>query len=185
MLEKTPKNSLRVPFLARAFPDARFLYLYRDPRETLSSMIEAWRTSRFATYPRLPGWPSPPWSLLLIPGWRDLIGRPLEETVGRQWSETTRILLDDLAALPHGRVHAVAHDAFLAAPQRTAESICAALRLDWDRRLGDRLPLSPTVVTPPEPDKWKRHQAEIDRIWPALEPVDARARAFLAGHRVR
>ncbi|MFM8351941.1 MAG: sulfotransferase family protein, partial [Actinomycetales bacterium] len=34
MLEKTPKNALRVPFLAAAFPDARFVYLYRDPRET-------------------------------------------------------------------------------------------------------------------------------------------------------
>ena len=44
MLEKTPKNSLRVPFLARVFPEARFIYLYRDPRQVLSSMIEAWTT---------------------------------------------------------------------------------------------------------------------------------------------
>ena len=31
MLEKTPKNALRVPFLARVFPEARFIYLHRDP----------------------------------------------------------------------------------------------------------------------------------------------------------
>src|SRR6266853_5633323 len=30
MLEKTPKNALRVPFLAAAFPGARFIFLYRE-----------------------------------------------------------------------------------------------------------------------------------------------------------
>lgn len=40
-LEKTPKNSLRVPFFDAAWPDAIFVYLYRDARQTLSSMIEA------------------------------------------------------------------------------------------------------------------------------------------------
>ena len=36
MLEKTPKNALRVPFLDAAFAQATFVYLYRDVRETLS-----------------------------------------------------------------------------------------------------------------------------------------------------
>jgi hypothetical protein len=44
LLEKTPKNALRIPFLAQAFPDARFVFLYRDPRETVSSMLDAWRS---------------------------------------------------------------------------------------------------------------------------------------------
>ena len=96
MLEKTPKNSLRVPFLARVFPEARFIYLYRDPRQVLSSMIEAWASGRFRTYPQLPGWTGPAWSLLLVPGWRELIGRPLHEIVAAQWRTATRLLIDDL-----------------------------------------------------------------------------------------
>lgn len=44
LLEKTPKNSLRIPFLVEAFPDARFIFLWRDPRENVSSIMEAWRT---------------------------------------------------------------------------------------------------------------------------------------------
>lgn len=67
MLEKTPKNALRVPFLASAFPEAVFVYLYREPRETLGSMIDAWNSGRFRTYPNLPGWTGPAWSLLLTP----------------------------------------------------------------------------------------------------------------------
>src|SRR5258705_10062216 len=77
LLEKTPKNALRVPFLLHAFPQARFIYLYRDIRETLASMLEAWSSGRFETYPELPGWRGPPWSLLLTPGWRALAGKPL------------------------------------------------------------------------------------------------------------
>ena len=60
ILEKTPKNALRVPFLARVFPQAHFVYLYRDVRETLASMIEAWNSGRFVTYPELPEWNGPP-----------------------------------------------------------------------------------------------------------------------------
>ncbi len=100
MLEKTPKNALRVPFLARVFPEARFIYLHRDPRPVLASMIEAWGSGRFRTYPNLPGWTGLPWSLLLVPGWRDLLGQPLHEIVATQWNTTTRLLLDDLEQLP-------------------------------------------------------------------------------------
>jgi Sulfotransferase family len=31
MLEKTPKNALRVPFLDAVWPRAEFIFLYRDP----------------------------------------------------------------------------------------------------------------------------------------------------------
>src|SRR5204863_2885793 len=62
LLEKTPKNALRVPFLAEAFPDALFVYLYRNPRETISSMLDAWRSGKFVTYANLPAWPGEhPW----------------------------------------------------------------------------------------------------------------------------
>ena len=184
MLEKTPKNSLRIPFLACVFEGARFLYLYRDPRETLSSMLEAWTSGRFVTYPRLPDWPAPAWSLLLIPGWRELVGSPLETIVARQWATTTRILLSDLAAIPRERVRAVSYDRFLAAPQATAEAVCASFDLTWDVALGEQLPLSPTVVTPPDPDKWRRHEAEIAKIRPVIEPMNARALDFVAEHAV-
>jgi len=96
MLEKTPKNSLRVPFLASIFPEARFIYLHRDPREVLASMMEAWTSGRFRTYPRLPGWTGLPWSLVLVPGWRNLIGSSLHTIVATQWRTMTRLLLDDL-----------------------------------------------------------------------------------------
>src|ERR1043166_7143181 len=44
-LEKTPRNCLRIPFLDAAFADARFIYLFRQPVETVSSMLDAWRST--------------------------------------------------------------------------------------------------------------------------------------------
>ena len=89
-LEKTPKNALRQPFLEEVFPGALYIYLFRDPRQNISSMMEAWKGGGWVTYPRLPGWTGPPWSLLLPPGWQSLNGRSLAEICAYQWAETNR-----------------------------------------------------------------------------------------------
>ena len=102
LLEKTPKNALRVPFLLEVFPDAQFIFLQREPRANLSSMMQAWRAKGWVTYRQLPGWPGP-WSLLLPPGYERLQGRPLEEVVAFQWRVANETILDDLADLPRER----------------------------------------------------------------------------------
>lgn len=178
LLEKTPKNALRLPFLAKVFPEAQFVYLYRDPRETLSSMIEAWQSGRFVTYAKLPGWSGLPWSLLLVPGWRGLNGLPIEQIVAAQWEITTRMLLDDLATLPKGRVHVARYDALYANPSAEVARLCAALGLDWDRALDARLPLSRHTVTPPDAQKWRRHAREIEAVLPGLGATIERAQRF-------
>ena len=45
-----------------------------------------------------------------VSDWRELNGRPLPEIVAAQWERTTRILLDDLDALPAERRHVVCFD---------------------------------------------------------------------------
>lgn len=185
MLEKTPKNALRVPFFSAAWDDSIFVYLYRDPRQTLASMTEAWLSGRFVTYPRLPGWGSPPWSLLLVPRWRELIGQPLPEIVARQWATTTDLLIGDLSGLEPGRVIALDHQEFSSDPQSTMLRLTRALDLEWDVELGSELPLSRYTHTRPSPDKWRRFEGEIERVWPLVESTDAAARAFLEAARLR
>ena len=182
MLEKTPKNALRVPFLAAAFPEARFIYLYRDPRPTLASMLEAWSSGGFRTYPKLPGWTGPAWSLLLIPGWRELAGAPLERIVAQQWSATTRILLDDLAALPKGRWLALRYESFIASPQTAISRLCEGLDLTWDRQLGASLPLARHTLTRPSADKWRAHAEAIESVFSLLQRENDRALALLAAN---
>ncbi len=178
MIEKTPKNSLRLPFLLAVFPDARFVFLQRDARETVSSMIEAWASRKFRTYPGLPG--RTDWSLLLVPGWEAMAGMDAAETAARQWTITARTLLDDLETVPDDRAFSISYDSFLAAPENAMRALAAALDLEWDRTLPAILPLSPSTVSLPSRDKWKRHEAALAPHVAMLGEQEARAKAFLA-----
>lgn len=185
MIEKTPKNSLRIPFFQGLFPDAIFVFLYRDWRQTLASIIEAWSSGRFVTYPRLPSWPSPAWSLLLVPGWEQLRGRPLAEIAAQQWSLTINTLIDDLEAQPSTPIAALDYDALIADPDAAMRALSATVGLEWDINLGAALPLSPTTLTKPDSHKWRRHEQAILAAEPLVAAADARARAFLNHHIIR
>lgn len=180
MLEKTPKNALRVPFFAKAWPDATFIYLYRDPRETLSSMLEAWASGRFRTYPALPGWNGPPWSLLLTPGWHDLDGRSLPQIVAHQWATTTDLLVGDLERLERDRVAVVDYGQLVDAPQDVVARLAHDVGLDWDQQLPDQLPYSRFTLSMPAKDKWRRLAEHVEPVLPIVQAADERARAYMA-----
>ena len=183
LLEKTPKNALRIPFLLSVFPDALFVYLHRDPRENLSSIIEAWKSGKFVTYPKLPGWIGSPWSLLLVPGWRELAGKSPGEIAAHQWKETHDQILADLAKLPADRWCPVSYADVVADPQKEAERICAFAGVPWDKAVtGGELPPSRHTLTPPAADKWKKNAAAIEPVLPTVEPTDARVRSAFQRH---
>ncbi len=184
LLEKTPKNALRIPFLDALFPDALFVYLVRDPLQNLGSIIDAWRAGSFVTYRRFPTVHGP-WSLLLPPGWQGVTERPLEEIAAFQWSSTHSLIMDDLAALPRQRWTAVNAAELIADPLAVVSRLCAFIDVPLDssleRSLLQPLPLSRYTVTAPADDKWTRHGAQIARVWPAVAPVVARINRFIDG----
>lgn len=179
LLEKTPKNALRIPFMATLFPDASFIYLYRNPRHVISSMIDAWQSGRFRTYPGLPGWTATPWSLLLVPGWRALVGKPVHHVVAHQWTTTSRILLDDLQLIESDKLIKVRYETFIQRPQAELIRLCQALDLRAKENLSE-LPLSQHTLTPPHPDKWKRNAELIEEIWPIVAAQAQRVESFMA-----
>jgi len=44
LVEKTPENCFRVPFMQAIFPNAKWIFLYRDGRDVVSSMYKEWTT---------------------------------------------------------------------------------------------------------------------------------------------
>lgn len=180
LLEKTPKNALRVPFLLEVFPDAQFIFLDREPRTNLSSMMEAWRAKGWVTYRQLPGWPGA-WSLLLPPGYERLQGRPLEEIVAFQWRVANETILNDLGELPRERWISVQYENLVRDPRSVIEKLIEFAGLEMDPRLEEYvskpLPKSRYTQTAPDPEKWRKNAAEIERVLPSIAAVNARIQA--------
>jgi len=185
LLEKTPKNSLRIPFLDKVFPDALYVYLFRDPRENLSSIIEGWRSSDFVTYSGLPDWPDR-WSFLLPPDHGKMRGRSLAEIAAFQWDAANRFILDDLAELPGDRWTAVSYAEFVADASSVVGRLCAFADIPFDARLqaycGKALPLSRYTRTEPREGKWRKNEAMIEHVMEGLGPLIGDIEAAVAPH---
>ncbi len=177
-LEKTPKNALRLPFLNRVFPDALYIFLFRDVRANISSMMEAWRSTNWKTYPRLPGWQGPPWSLLLPPGWLSLNGKSIPEICAYQWQSANQTILNDLEELPQQRWTCISYESLLREPTASVERLCNFAGLTMDARLRSRLaeplPLSRFTQTKPSAEKWRKNEAEILPVLSSLESLESR-----------
>jgi len=182
LLEKTPKNALRIPFLAAAFPDALFVHLVRDPKENIASIIDAWRSRRFVTYPTI-ATANGPWSLLLPPGWREQLEAPLADVAAFQWRSANEHILDDLAAIPRERRCTVNASELLDDPRALGERLCRFIGIPMDDKfatgLMQPLPLSMYTLHAPQTDKWRRHGGALHRVWPRISPLIERLNAAL------
>jgi hypothetical protein len=46
-LDKTPRYYFIIPEIAKTFPDAKFIFLFRNPLSIISSMVETWHNGKF------------------------------------------------------------------------------------------------------------------------------------------
>jgi len=180
VLEKTPRNALNMPFLLKVFPQAKFIFLYRDPRACIASLAEAWiaglESGRFVTFQDLPGWDRRAWCFLLPPGWRSLNGKSLLEIAAFQWKSSNSIILDQLAHLSDDRWTAVDYASLVRDPGRVRSKLGNFIgpELGIDSGPLERLPLSRTTLTPPHPDKWKKYETELAALLPSLADLRQR-----------
>mgnify|MGYP003571133756 CR=1 FL=1 len=168
-LEKTPKNALRVAFLKKAFPDARFIYLHRDPQSNIASIIEAWHSGRFVTYPQLPG-RDQPWSLLLPQGWQAMHGKSVPETAAWQWARANQAILEALQAMPDSDWCHVSYADLKENTDETLAALCQFAGVSTPDAVDDGA-LSRHTLTPPKKDKWRKHEADINASRALWAPI--------------
>jgi Sulfotransferase family len=165
-LEKTPRNSLRIPFLRSMFPDSRFIFLYREPRSNIGSLIDGWQHARGR------------WTFLYPPGWRELIGKPTPDIAAAQWRAANHFILMDLMDIPRDHWMFIEYEKLVADSEKQIRKLCQFTSLEMDdvleTLLKGPLPLSQTTLTPPHPEKWRRHEKELDRVMPSLEAITAK-----------
>ena len=181
-LEKTPRNCLRIPYLAALFPNARFVLLKRSGLDTVSSLIEGWRVRHGISY-RLPEplaldeYQGNFWSYLLPPGWRNVAHTSIAEVAALQYVSSYETALNDLALLDEEKVTELSFEELLAEPVLHSEGLLDALGLKPSASvmaMATNLTAHPVQTnSPPRPDKWRERASEIapvlDRIAPTME----------------
>ena len=120
MLVKCPYLALSVPALADAFPNARFVFIARDPIDVAVSILRGRASS-----PRKEWWSVRP------PGYRTRLDQPETEQIMWQIAETTTILRGALEALPALRWRIVRYEDLCERPRE----ILGELR-EWLAPLG-------------------------------------------------
>lgn len=145
-LDKTPCNALRISYLLDLFPDAHVLWMKRDPRAVLNSLLNGWEhpLGRFRTYfvPEtlsIPGYASQhQWCFALVDGWRELRHAPVTAIVGEQYRQYNEGALLGRAAVPAGQWHEVALEDLLARPEGTMIPLLGRLGLPGEVAVLDR-----------------------------------------------
>ena len=183
IVEKTTRNCLRIPFLNTIFPDAFFIFLTRDPRSNISSLIEGWRGARkFQAY-RLPGgieiegYVGSAWNFLLPPGWDKYAkGRRLEQVCAFQYRTANQNALESLSKIPENRWMILRYEDLITYPKEKVNEICEKMDLSYTgglKRMAEEMPVVNTPVQP-NSNKWKKNESQVMSIIETVRDISER-----------
>ena len=194
LVEKSPVNCLRVPFIYRVMPDARFVFLIRDGRSVIRGTRQAsqqvplavnlrWRMKTI----RLRDWPAYlsriHWPLLYLmrrplkfwgprpPGWKSWVQSDAPLAIGaRQWAAIAQAAHEDLTRLPASSVLTVRYEDMIDYPAETARRIAEFAAID------EPAPFVSALVEGARPElkeRWRSEftEDELALIRPLIEPV--------------
>ena len=183
-LDKTPKNVLRIPYLARLFPDASLVFLKRDGRATVNSLVVGWTSRRGLSY-KLPQRLSLAeyrgrfWSYVLPPGWREMARSSLVEVAGSQYVVSNETAIRDIRELAGGlRWIELAYEDLVRDPLRHAGELLGRLELPKSEAVLDMASTLGShhvgALSPPRRDKWLDRNDEILEVLPKIAPTMTR-----------
>lgn len=194
VLEKTPANILKIPYVRAIFPEATYLFMVRNPFSFISSVEMKWqRTASIKGIRRRLAW-TPITQLHHYAGrlirqqvekrilrqkytslWgpryngieQDLKTHDLLTVIARQWSVCSRKAEQDLAAFEPGQVLRLKYEDFVEDPITDLERICAHCRLEMT---GEMVKAAKEWVKPDRQLKWQRFDPrDLARILPEIE----------------
>ena len=193
IIEKTPHNILRIPYVRAIFPEASFLYIVRNPLSFVSSVELKWQRpiGRGRIIRRLKSTPvtqlhhylkrflNQQWNNRILrrkylsiwgPRYKgiqeDLKTQDLMTVIARQWSLSSRKAERDLALFEDGQVLRLRYEDFVEDPISDMERICAhcGLQMTNDMAKGVK-----EMVKSDRKLKWQRFDPhDLARIMPEL-----------------
>lgn len=196
LAEKTPSNCLRLPFIREIFPQARYLYIFRDGRAVVHSTDIVTRTQApearwYAT--RFLGTPLWEWPAFLPRAWRTLGRRLLGRNMvfwgprppgwqewlreddhltilAKQWRHTIEPVLDFRDQMPPESCLEIRYEELVSDPSRLAREIEAFAELTPSRAFVEHLEAE---CHDGRVDAWRQRMddAELAAIRPILGPA--------------
>ena len=176
-LDKTIANCFHLEFLRRAYPDARYIFLVRDPRANISSMMESWPHIELVGKPQLTPYLPPRgstithWSFPAPPGWQEQVHRSLAEICAWSWQQHIEFAWKSLSQCP-GQVIRLRYEELVSDPARTVRELAAWLEVPLTTAsleyAADR-PASRTTISSPADDKW--HRLHYDQVMAVLPMI--------------
>lgn len=193
IMEKTPQNMLRIPYVRAIFPEATLLFIVRDPFSFISSVEYKWQqtvTGR-GIVRRIKDTPMSQihhWvrryivqqvnkrilrkKYLSIWGPRykgiqdDVNNYDRLTVIARQWSVISARAEKDMATLEEGTILRLKYEDFVEDPVSDLERICAHCGLDMNN---DMVETTRQMVKSDRTQKWKRFDPrDLARILPEI-----------------
>ncbi len=140
---KLPRNTLRIPYLLKAYPDAQFIHIIRDGRAVVRSMVRV--IDRQNKHDRVLG------AFARPEGWQEYHESERYEAHSRQWVGIEETVQKDLATIPDDRIYRTRYESFIKDTRQTMQDICTqfGLRADDDAIQG-----------------WPEHLENRNEKWP-------------------
>jgi hypothetical protein len=193
VLEKTPQNILRIPYVRAIFPEATFMFIVRNPFSFISSVENKWQrpVTGKGVVRRLKDMPLTQlhhWVRRYImqqiykrilrrkylsiwgPRYRgiqdDLKTQDLLTVIARQWSVCSAKAEKDMAAFENGQILRLKYEDFVEDPISDLERICAHCGLELT---GEMVKAAGEMVKSDRKLKWQRFDPrDLARIMPEI-----------------
>ena len=147
---KNTGNCMRVSAIASALPEAQFVYVTRDPRAVVSSLLN------------VDFWPALTlWWCGETPELRQKNGEPAEVTGALHWLKQVCAAEAGFAEISADRVHRVSYEEFVSNPSQALDRIAKSLNIDCEIIEKDSRSISKTSLA-----KWRTefNESEIQNI---------------------
>jgi hypothetical protein len=197
IVEKTCANSLRVPFLNEIFPDARYIFIFRNGYDVTSSALIRWRSSiepeylyqklKFVPVTDIPYYAvkfiknrlhqfnskektQKQWGPVYDGMMRDLQEIPIEQVVARQWARSFEKAYQDLSSLGNEKYISLAYEDFVGDPLTILKKIKEWNSFGWSEEDMQR---AASTVKRSSVNKGRKNLDKeiIERISAEIEPV--------------
>jgi len=186
-VDKANQNCFRIHYLLELFPDARFVYVKRDGRDNINSLIHGWgRPEEFAIWKH--SFPEKvmvdngryqSWSFFLFQGWRSLLNARIEEVCAHQWIAANEAILSARTFIPSFQWIEISYEDILSSPVETFQKVFEQLEIPFagkaKNHCGELLENPYNAFSTPRLNKWKDENRErIERVMPAIQKTMTR-----------